>query len=553
MPLIKRKGVEDLVAGKDLLYSRAGNIANAGSVVTDTLIQRLIRHRSPVVTVIVPSREEEAGGAGAAEIERMVREKEDSPFATQRNRLFECAKKIYKPYSELTNKAFWGNLGEKVVKADFLLERKPDLLYRQGIFMGSIGIFGSSSANNQYNDRKAIVDCLDDIFSLLESGGFPRLYLDSIRLGAIYDADIKDRVRIIDPGNAYAWHATDTAILTLAALAGMSARRKAQGLPESTVEYERQKNQITSHKTITVKAERFHYPRETIVDTALGCVLHGLGCVHLTINQIASKRPLLGDSPLAQASIKTIRKSQFVVRNLFEERSDISAISKKVILQMKQYPDGSGYPLAESAEAHNIPEYARMASIADDYDELVNPVLNPHPMGRTDAMGHIAKRAGAYHPATASARYDKVMLDEFAKVLKPFETNERVDLHLEGKRSLKYYCGFARGYDASSRLLPQVSILKNEVDGESYAFGRVVFDLEGLRVLLYDGTGRLGADIGIDKADERDEKGQFRIKNPKIREMLKHIPDLVCLDDIKDAWSIEEYFDSVFDVARSGK
>ena len=73
MPLIKRKGVEDLVAGKDMLYSSAGNIANAGSVVTDTLIQRLIRHRSPVVTVIVPSREEEAGGAGAAEIERMVR------------------------------------------------------------------------------------------------------------------------------------------------------------------------------------------------------------------------------------------------------------------------------------------------------------------------------------------------------------------------------------------------------------------------------------------------------------------------------------------------
>ena len=553
MPLLKRKGVEDLVAGKDLLYSRAGNIANAGSLVTDTLIQRLLRHRSPVVTVIVPSREESAGEAGAGEVERTIREKEDNPFAVQRNRLFECAKKIYKPYSELTNKAFWGSLGEKVVRADFLLERKPDILYRQGIFMGSLGIFGSSSANNQFDDRKAIVDCLEEIFSILESGGFPRLYLDSIRLGAIYDADIKDRVRIIDPGNAYAWHVTDTAILTLAALAGMSARRKAQGLPESTVEFERQKNQITSHQTIAVKAERFHYPRETVIDTALGCVLHGLGCAHLTINRIVSKRPLLGDSPLAQASIKTIRKSQFVVRNLFEERSDISAISKKIIFQMKQYPDGSGYPLAESATAHNIPEYARMAIIADDYDELVNPVLNPHPMGRTEAMGHIAKRAGAYHPATASARYDKIMLDEFSKVLKPFETNERVDLHLDGKRSQKYYCGFSFGYDAASRLLPKVCILKNEVDGESYAFGRVVFDLEGLRVLLYDGEGRLGATIGMDRADGKDEKGQYRIKNPKIREMLKHLPSLVCLDDIKDSWSMEEYLDPVFGVARSGR
>jgi hypothetical protein len=142
MPLLKRKAVEDLAAGKDALYSRARNVANAGTLATDTLIQRLLRHRVPVVTVIVPSREEAAGGMGKEEIERIVREKEGLPFALLRNRLFESCKKIYKPYSELINKAFWGKLGEKLIKADFLLERKPDILYRQGIFQRS----GASSA-----------------------------------------------------------------------------------------------------------------------------------------------------------------------------------------------------------------------------------------------------------------------------------------------------------------------------------------------------------------------------------------------------------------------
>ena len=57
----------------------------------------------------------------------------------------------------------------------------------------------------------------------------------------------------------------------------------------------------------------------------------------------------------------------------------------------------------------------------------------------------------------------------------------------------------------------------------------------------------------MDRADEKDEKGQYRIKNPKIREMLKHLPSLVCLDDIKDSWSMEEYLDPVFGVARIGR
>jgi hypothetical protein len=340
MPLLKRKAVEELAAGKDFLYSRAGNIANAGALVTDNLVQRLLRHRVPVVTVISLSREDAAKGMGPGDIERIVRAKEEAPFAVLRYRLFECAKKVYKPYSELTNRAFWGKLGEKLIKKDFLLERKPDILYRQGIYAGSMGLFSSSDANSQINDRKAIVDCLEGLYAIFSTADAPRLYLDSIRLGAIYDADVKDRVRVLDPGNSFAWHATDTAILTLAALASMSARRKAQGLPESKEEFEKQKASITSHTTISVKAERFHYPQETVVDAALGGLLHSLGYAHLTVSRIASRRPLLDDSPRGQAEMKILRKSQFAVRNLFEERSDVSAIAKKVIFQMKQYPDG---------------------------------------------------------------------------------------------------------------------------------------------------------------------------------------------------------------------
>jgi len=549
MPLLKRKAVEDLVAGKDLLYSRAGNFAMAGSVVTDSLIQRLLRHRAPVVTVIYPSREEAAKGLGAPEIEALVKEREGQELSLLRSRLFEAAKKIYKPYSELTSRAFWGKLGEKLIKPDFLLERQPAVLYRQGIYMGSLSLFGSSDSNNQYNDLKAVLSCLDGLYGLLDREDCPRLFLDSVRLGAIYDADLRDRVRIIDPGNSFAWHATDTAILCLAALAGMSRRRKAQGLPESTQEFEKQKNRITSHRTIEVKSERFHYPRETVVDAALGCLLHGLGFAHITVNRIASRRPLFDASAASLADLKTMRKSQYAVRNLFEERVDVSSIAKKIIFQMKQYPDGSGYPFPDTDEPALIPEYARMAVIADDYDELVNPVLSPHPMGRTEAIGLLRRRSGDYGQGGGRARYDKVLVEDFLKVLKPFETNERVDLYLGGRRSHKYYSGFARGGEAG--LIPQVCVLKNMAAGESYAFGRVVFDLEAQRVLLLDEQGRPGAVLERAMMDERDQGGGFRIKNPKIREMLRQLPELVGLDDLREAWALEDYSDPVFGVSRT--
>ena len=552
MPLLKRKAVEDLQIDKDILYSRAGNIAPAGAVVTESLMQRLLRYKVPIITTIVPSREETAIGAGTTEVEKAIKAKEGGEFSTLRARLFESVKKIYKPYSETTNRAFWGKLGEKLIKPDFLLEQRPDSLYRQGIYEGSMSIFGTSEANNQFNDRKAVMECLDDIYSLCESGKAPRIFLDSIRMGAIYDTGVKDRIRILDPGNSFAWHATDTAILTLAALVSMSRKRKAEGLPESIEEFEKQKNLITSHKTISVKAERFHYPRETVLDAALGCLLHALGFAHVTTNRVASKRPMLDESPLSQDAIKVLRKSQFVVRNLFEDRGDISAITKKVIFQMKRYPDGCGYPLIDPSEAQNIPEYARMANIADDYDELVNPVVHPHPMGRTEAVSYLKRRAGDYRPATESARYDKVLLDEFIGILKPYEENERVDLFMEGKRSRKYYCGYVHSYGEATGC-PLVCVLKNAVAGESYAFGRVVFDIEGKKILLFDERGKAGAVIDRDRMDEKDVKGEYRIRNETIRGMLRQLPDLVALDAVKDAWSVEEYRDPAFDVRKAAR
>jgi hypothetical protein len=561
MPFLKRKSVEDLVVGKDMLYSKAGNIAAAGSVVTDSLIQRLIRNKVPVVTVIYLAKEDEAKGLSRGDVERLVKDKEDTDFSLLRMLLFESVKKLYKPYSELTNKAFWGKLGEKLIKEDFLLERRPDLLYKAGIHQGSFTLYNTNDSSALGNDQKAISDILDKICELLEQMEYrsadvkpgaktmPRLFLDSIRLGTIFDAEAKSAVRILDPGNALAWHAVDTAILTLYALTNMSMKRRALGFPESIDEYSRSKQAITSHHTIKAKADRFCYPRETIIQAAIGCVLHSLGYAHTTISRVVSKRPMLSGSEAHKEAVKTVRKGQFVVRNLFAERDDVSAIAKKVIWRMKQYPDGSGYPLIEAPESAVIPEYARMANIADDYDELTNPILNPNPLSRMEALACIRKGCGEYRPGVFSSKYDAVLFDEFTQVLKPYETNERVDLFLEGKRSRKYYCGFVRSYSLTRAFLPQVSVLKNADADEAYGYGRVLFDLEEPKVLVLDEEGRLVGSYR--KSESAEGGGSPKPMNPKIGEMLRHMGSLVILDEMKGSCSLADYVDPVYGVSKA--
>jgi hypothetical protein len=194
-----------------------------------------------------------------------------------------------------------------------------------------------------------------------------------------------------------------------------------------------------------------------------------------------------------------------------------------------------------------------MAQIADDWDELVNPVLHPHPMGRAEAISFLFGRSGDYKPGARSARYDKVLLEDFLRVLRPWAIGERVDLYMDGLRSRRYYCGFVRGYRNEASLMPEVCVLKNEVVGESYAFGRVVLDLDAGRVLLLDDKGKVGASIPRELAEEKDEKGEYRVKNPKVREMLRQLPSLQCLDDLKDSWMPAEYADPVFDVRKPVK
>lgn len=436
-------------------------------------------------------------------------------------------------------------------------------LYRAGIHQGSFTLYNTNDADGLGNDQKAIADILDRMCELLERMEYrsadakpaertiPRLFLDSVRLGTIFDAEAKSAVRVLDPGNAFAWHAVDTAILTLYALTNMSMKRRSLGFPESIDEYSRSKRAITSHHTIRTKADRFYYPRETIIQAAIGCVLHSLGYSHTTISRVVSRRPMLSGSEAHKEAVKTVRKGQFVVRNLFSERDDVSAIAKKVIWRMKQYPDGSGYPLIEVPESAIIPEYARMANLADDYDELTNPILNPNPLSRMEALALIRKGCGEYRAGVFSSKYDAALFDEFTQVLKPYEANERVDLFLEGKRSRKYYCGFVRSYSLTRKFLPQVSILKNADADEAYGYGRVIFDLEESRVLVLDEGGRLVGSYRRSELAEGGGGGSPKPMNPKISGMLRNMDALVILDEMKESCALADYVDPVYGVSNA--
>lgn len=487
IPFIEQKSVENLVTGIDILYSPAGNLAGAGVFVDDNLKKRLENHRVPFVTVAHLFKEESGAGKTREDLEKAISEKEKAPLQSLRYRLFERVKKVYKPYNE-EGATFCAPGKKKRVRKDILLERSPESLHRADILAGSQAQIGEGDLRYLYEALKAIHRGIENLAptsseEARSESRIPRIFLESIRLNSIYDASKSDKVRLLNAGNAAAWHATDTAILFLYAAVNMNKQRRLDGLPESTVLFDKSRQRSNQSFSYTAR-DKFSYRDETVLDAAMGALLHAVGLSHTTINAIASKRPTLDGGAGGKLMAKTLRQNIHVAENLLD-REEVSAVAKMICRSQKEYPDGSGY--ARNRENAFLHEFSRLFQIIDFYDEHCNPILNPEPFGRMDVILHMLAHSGdySYSPEkfVPGPKFDRSLLMDFLRILKPYEIFEKVHLYRKDTRRPKLYTGYVASYSRAKTYLPIVAILKDEEAERHYSPGALLFDLEnGLRM-----------------------------------------------------------------------
>ena len=112
----------------------------------------------------------------------------------------------------------------------------------------------------------------------------------------------------------------------------------------------------------TVVALRLGMPQKLIHDICVGCLLHDLGLLYLTLDYTNKN---IEDSP--ENEYAEYKKHTIYGYSSLQGENWISNVSKNMILYHHERMDGSGYPL----KATDIPLECRIIHVCDAFDEMI--------------------------------------------------------------------------------------------------------------------------------------------------------------------------------------
>lgn len=157
-------------------------------------------------------------------------------------------------------------------------------------------------------------------------------------------------------------------------------------------------------------ASRLSLPISKVKSIAVGALMHDLGKAFLS-PEILSKK---GD--LSESERTELKTHPVVGYNMIKDDSDASATTKISILMHHEHIDGTGYPMGLSGD--NIHYSARILSICNEFDVMINDEENRNFLNTTDAVEYLI--GASYHI------FDKSMVDEFIKIIPIYPTGSIV-------------------------------------------------------------------------------------------------------------------------------
>lgn len=100
--------------------------------------------------------------------------------------------------------------------------------------------------------------------------------------------------------------------------------------------------------------------KDSLNDVIQGALLHDVGKLKV------DNRVLLKESRLTDDEIELIRQHPIFGYDLLNENSEISELTKQIVLSHHERPDGTGYPY----HIKNLSNSVKIVSICDKYDAL---------------------------------------------------------------------------------------------------------------------------------------------------------------------------------------
>lgn len=165
--------------------------------------------------------------------------------------------------------------------------------------------------------------------------------------------------------------------------------------------------------------ERLGYPYGKLADLAMGLLLHDIGKTALAGEHAHFHE---GAEPNTDEHYRQHCRLGF--DSLQQLGSSISGPARIIALQHHERFDGTGFP--KGLNGNNIHEFARIAAVANTFDNLIHDLYLGRPTPAHQAMEYLMASGGSH--------FDYQIVSEFLKLVVPFpvESSVRLSTQAEG-------------------------------------------------------------------------------------------------------------------------
>ncbi|QMU99008.1 hypothetical protein F0310_00985 [Borrelia sp. A-FGy1] len=481
MILKEIKKIEDLTEN-DIIFSNIGNLSKLSTRVNDKIIKVLKQGNVTRIPVI--------NNYANIPHEKLVNIINEELLKNEINLLkedlFHSLKEIYKPFSE-KDKIFTIAGKKRLINLNILMEENPDSIYSKEIIEGSFKIL---PIHKIISIQKLLIEIYNyfdfqkmrNKDNLSNSKTIKKLYLHSIRR----DWELcNGKIKTI--GDSVLLHAIDTTIYFLITIAQLNKERAVKDAPRSTSKFFIDKGHYT-------QLTEFFYDNNTILQAALGVLLHPIGLMHINIlKELKDKISLKNKETEEKYKLKIeyLDKSINISKNLFRMREDISPITKMIINGQKNYLNSKSHTDIKIKKFTH--ELIRIFCIIDAYDEMVNPIIIKEPVNPLEAIEFLFQNSEKYHWDTdkpnkhlKNKKFDIEMLKIFLTILAPFDYGEVLDIYTKDSNEPLFKVVV---FEYNVGILPTLSIIKKK--DKSYNIGDVILNLESKEITIKRQSGEV--------------------------------------------------------------
>lgn len=148
-------------------------------------------------------------------------------------------------------------------------------------------------------------------------------------------------------------------------------------------------------------ANRLSLPLSKVKNIAMGAMLHDIGKAFLPA-EIVNKT-----EPLTEKEMIEMKKHPVIGYNLIKDNRETPATAKVAVLMHHEHINGSGYPMQLTGD--KIHYSARILTVCDEFDTVINDKKNQNVLCTTDAVEYLIGASGHV--------FDKAIVDEFIKMV----------------------------------------------------------------------------------------------------------------------------------------